>query len=210
MAISLLRLNRELKWYRWSLYAIIGNPLLSYSSQTLHLLMGANLTFLAHIGFVIAYSIQAIAWLFVYCTPYSGWWEFQWMNPFDPRCHDFSVFVDLVYWNICESFPLYYLSFKLAKFLTATSNSLQYHDRRVPGSSPHPYHLAPQNEASGAAIRDRNSKSWILVSHVDSDDSYPHLRDRASANRLKLKCHLDGNFESGIHAHYWRRSRRHL
>lgn len=74
MAISLLRLNRELKWYRWSLYAIIG--------------------------FVIAYSIQAIAWLFVYCTPYSGWWEFQWMNPFDPRCHDFNVFVDLVYWNI--------------------------------------------------------------------------------------------------------------
>ena len=55
------------------------------------------------IGFVIAYSIQAIAWLFVYCTPYSGWWEFQWMNPFDPRCHDFKIFINLTYWNICES-----------------------------------------------------------------------------------------------------------
>jgi hypothetical protein len=32
MAISLLRLNRELKWYRWSLYALIGiEPLLSLS-----------------------------------------------------------------------------------------------------------------------------------------------------------------------------------
>ncbi|KAM0287663.1 hypothetical protein ACHAQH_000192 [Verticillium albo-atrum] len=74
MAISLLRLKRDLKWYRWSIYAVIG--------------------------FVVAYSIQAIAWLFVYCTPYSGWWEFQWMNPFDPRCHDFNLFVNLVYWNI--------------------------------------------------------------------------------------------------------------
>jgi hypothetical protein len=53
----------------------------------------------------VAYSIQAIAWLFVYCTPYSGWWEFQWMNPFDPRCHDFNLFVNLVYWNIsCNIF----------------------------------------------------------------------------------------------------------
>lgn len=57
------------------------------------------------IGFVAAYSIQAIAWLFVYCKPYSGWWEFQWMNPFDPRCADFNVFLSLTYWNICE-FPL--------------------------------------------------------------------------------------------------------
>ncbi|KEZ39579.1 hypothetical protein SAPIO_CDS9485 [Scedosporium apiospermum] len=57
------------------------------------------------LGFVVAYSIQAITWLFVYCTPYSGWWEFQWMNPFDPRCHDFNVFVNLVYWNIsCHIF----------------------------------------------------------------------------------------------------------
>lgn len=48
----------------------------------------------------MAYSIQAIVWLFVYCTPFSGWWEFQWMNPFDPRCHDFTLFVNLVYWNI--------------------------------------------------------------------------------------------------------------
>ena len=55
------------------------------------------------VGFVTAYSIQAIVWLFVYCTPYSGWWEFQWMNPFDPRCRDFTLFVNLVYWNICES-----------------------------------------------------------------------------------------------------------
>lgn len=53
-------------------------------------------------AFVIAYSIQGITWLFVYCTPYSGWWEFQWMNPFDPRCHDFELFVDLTYWNIGE------------------------------------------------------------------------------------------------------------
>jgi hypothetical protein len=52
--------------------------------------------------FVVLYSIQAITWLFVYCTPYSGWWEFQWMNPFDPRCKSFTVFVDLVYWNVCE------------------------------------------------------------------------------------------------------------
>jgi hypothetical protein len=50
----------------------------------------------------VAYSIQAIVWLFVYCTPYSGWWEFQWINPFDPRCHDFNVFLGLTYWNICE------------------------------------------------------------------------------------------------------------
>ncbi|GJC99442.1 hypothetical protein ColKHC_08268 [Colletotrichum higginsianum] len=74
MAISLLRLKKDLNWYRWSLYALIG--------------------------FVVAYSIQAIVWLFVYCTPYSGWWEFQWMNPFDPRCHDFNVFLNLTYWNV--------------------------------------------------------------------------------------------------------------
>ncbi|KAK3905696.1 hypothetical protein C8A05DRAFT_12497 [Staphylotrichum tortipilum] len=79
MAISLLRLKSDLRWYRWSLFAVIG--------------------------FVVAYSIQAIAWLFVYCTPYSGWWEFQWMNPWDPRCKDFTVFVNLVYWNIsCHIF----------------------------------------------------------------------------------------------------------
>ncbi|KAL2133536.1 hypothetical protein VTI74DRAFT_8758 [Chaetomium olivicolor] len=79
MAISLLRLKPDLKWYRWSLFAVIA--------------------------FVVAYSIQAIAWLFVYCKPYSGWWEFQWMNPFDPRCHDFTVFVNLTYWNIaCNIF----------------------------------------------------------------------------------------------------------
>ncbi|KAL0938267.1 uncharacterized protein CTRU02_207998 [Colletotrichum truncatum] len=79
MAISLLRLKRDLKWYRWSLYAIVA--------------------------FVVAYSIQAISWLFVYCTPYSGWWEFQWMNPFDPRCHDFNLFLNLTYWNVaCNIF----------------------------------------------------------------------------------------------------------
>ncbi|KFY40139.1 hypothetical protein V495_05595 [Pseudogymnoascus sp. VKM F-4514 (FW-929)] len=79
IAISLLRLNRDLKWYRWSLYATMA--------------------------FVVAYSIQAIAWLFVYCKPYSGWWEFQWMNPFDPRCADFNIFLDLTYWNIsCNIF----------------------------------------------------------------------------------------------------------
>ncbi|KAK4242820.1 hypothetical protein C8A03DRAFT_29057 [Achaetomium macrosporum] len=79
MAISLLRLKRDLAWYRYSLFAVMG--------------------------FVVAYSIQAIAWLFVYCTPFSGWWEFQWMNPFDPRCKSFTVFVNLVYWNIsCNIF----------------------------------------------------------------------------------------------------------
>ncbi|AEO56546.1 hypothetical protein MYCTH_2301628 [Thermothelomyces thermophilus ATCC 42464] len=79
MAISLLRLKRDLKWYRYSLFAVIA--------------------------FVVLYSIQAIAWLFIYCTPYSGWWEFQWMNPFDPRCKSFTVFVNLVYWNIsCNIF----------------------------------------------------------------------------------------------------------
>ncbi|KAH8170189.1 integral membrane protein [Sarocladium implicatum] len=74
MAISLLRLSRDTKWYRWSLSAIIV--------------------------FVVCYTIQAIAWLFVYCDPYSGWWEFQWANPFDPRCHDFNLFLSLTYWNI--------------------------------------------------------------------------------------------------------------
>ncbi|KAF5509146.1 hypothetical protein CGCF413_v002171 [Colletotrichum fructicola] len=79
MAYTLLRLKRDLNWYRWSLYTVMG--------------------------FVVAYSIQAIVWLFVYCTPYSGWWEFQWMNPFDPRCHDFNVFLNLTYWNIsCNIF----------------------------------------------------------------------------------------------------------
>ncbi|KAK4142488.1 uncharacterized protein C8A04DRAFT_13202 [Dichotomopilus funicola] len=79
VAVTLLRLNQEIKWYRWSLYAVIA--------------------------FVVAYSIQGITWLFVYCTPYSGWWDFQWMNPFDPRCHDFGLFVDLTYWNIaCNIF----------------------------------------------------------------------------------------------------------
>ncbi|OHE92274.1 hypothetical protein CORC01_12443 [Colletotrichum orchidophilum] len=79
MAISLLRLKRDLRWYTWSLYAVIG--------------------------FVVAYSVQAIVWLFVYCTPYSGWWEFQWMNPFDPRCHDFNLFINLTYWNVsCNIF----------------------------------------------------------------------------------------------------------
>ncbi|KAL2205543.1 hypothetical protein CC79DRAFT_1371353 [Sarocladium strictum] len=79
IAISLLRLSRDTKWYRWSLYALIG--------------------------FVVLYTIQAIAWLFVYCTPYSGWWEFQWMNPWDPRCHDFNLFLSLTYWNIaCNIF----------------------------------------------------------------------------------------------------------
>ncbi|KAL8369498.1 hypothetical protein RB595_000020 [Gaeumannomyces hyphopodioides] len=79
MAISLLRLKKDLAWYRWSLYGVMG--------------------------FVVLYSIQAIAWLFVYCTPFSGWWEFQWMNPFDSRCHDFNLFVNLVYWNVsCHIF----------------------------------------------------------------------------------------------------------
>ncbi|OBT61571.1 hypothetical protein VE03_08942 [Pseudogymnoascus sp. 23342-1-I1] len=79
IAISLLRLNRDLKWYRWSLYTTMA--------------------------FVVAYSIQAIAWLFVYCKPYSGWWEFQWMNPYDLRCADFNIFLDLTYWNIsCNIF----------------------------------------------------------------------------------------------------------
>ncbi|KAF3798057.1 hypothetical protein GCG54_00003960 [Colletotrichum gloeosporioides] len=68
MAYTLLRLKRDLNWYKWSLYAVM-------------------------------------VWLFVYCTPYSGWWEFQWMNPFDPRCHDFNVFLNLTYWNIsCNIF----------------------------------------------------------------------------------------------------------
>ncbi|KAK8073288.1 Integral membrane protein [Apiospora phragmitis] len=75
MALSLMRLNREIKWYRYSLYAIIV--------------------------FVILYTIQATVVLFTYCKPYSGWWEFQWMNPFDPRCFDFNLFLNLTYWNIC-------------------------------------------------------------------------------------------------------------
>lgn len=79
VAISLLRLSRDTKWYRWSLYAVIV--------------------------FVVLYTIQGVAWLFVYCDPYSGWWEFQWMNPFDPRCHDFKLFLSLTYWNIaCNIF----------------------------------------------------------------------------------------------------------
>ncbi|KAK2063110.1 hypothetical protein LY76DRAFT_613212 [Colletotrichum caudatum] len=52
MAIGLLRLDNELKWYRLSLYGIIG--------------------------FVIAYSIQAIFWL----------------------CHDSNRFLHLTYWSI--------------------------------------------------------------------------------------------------------------
>lgn len=79
MALSLLRLNKDTKWYRWSLFAVIG--------------------------FVVLYTIQAVAWLFVYCNPYSGWWEFQWLNPFDPRCYDFNLFLNLTYWNIaCNVF----------------------------------------------------------------------------------------------------------
>jgi hypothetical protein len=97
MAISLLRLKKDLQWYRWSLFAVMGMLLL------LLLLLDETLIVLS--GFVVAYSIQAIAWLFVYCTPFSGWWEFQWMNPFDPRCHDFNLFVNLVYWNICKFIP---------------------------------------------------------------------------------------------------------
>ncbi|KAK8024546.1 hypothetical protein PG993_012612 [Apiospora rasikravindrae] len=79
MALSLMRLNREIKWYRYSLYAIIV--------------------------FVVLYTIQATVVLFTYCKPYSGWWEFQWMNPFDPRCFDFNLFLNLTYWNIsCNIF----------------------------------------------------------------------------------------------------------
>ncbi|KAK7971542.1 hypothetical protein PG989_016558 [Apiospora arundinis] len=79
MALSLMRLNREIKWYKYSLYAIIV--------------------------FVVLYTIQATVVLFTYCKPYSGWWEFQWMNPFDPRCFDFNLFLDLTYWNIsCNIF----------------------------------------------------------------------------------------------------------
>ncbi|KAK7917848.1 hypothetical protein PG985_011456 [Apiospora marii] len=79
MALSLMRLNRELKWYKYSLYAVIV--------------------------FVVLYTIQATVVLFTYCKPYSGWWEFQWMNPFDPRCFDFNLFLNLTYWNIsCNIF----------------------------------------------------------------------------------------------------------
>ncbi|KAK8099628.1 uncharacterized protein PG998_012869 [Apiospora kogelbergensis] len=79
MALSLMRLNREIKWYKYSLYAIIV--------------------------FVVLYTIQATVVLFTYCKPYSGWWEFQWMNPFDPRCFDFNMFLNLTYWNIsCNIF----------------------------------------------------------------------------------------------------------
>lgn len=81
MALSLMRLNREIKWYKYSLYAIIV--------------------------FVVLYTIQATVVLFTYCKPYSGWWEFQWMNPFDPRCFDFNLFLNLTYWNICMPFPKY-------------------------------------------------------------------------------------------------------
>ncbi|KAK7946907.1 uncharacterized protein PG986_011228 [Apiospora aurea] len=79
MALSLMRLNRETRWYKYSLYTIIV--------------------------FVILYTIQATVVLFSYCKPYSGWWEFQWMNPFDPRCFDFNLFLNLTYWNIsCNIF----------------------------------------------------------------------------------------------------------
>ncbi|KAK8071365.1 Integral membrane protein [Apiospora hydei] len=79
MALSLMRLNREIRWYKYSLYAIIV--------------------------FVVLYTIQATVVLFSYCKPYSGWWEFQWMNPFDPRCFDFNLFLNLTYWNIsCNIF----------------------------------------------------------------------------------------------------------
>ncbi|KAK8067545.1 Integral membrane protein [Apiospora saccharicola] len=79
MALSLMRLNREIRWYKYSLHAIIV--------------------------FVVLYTIQATVVLFTYCKPYSGWWEFQWMNPFDPRCFDFNLFLNLTYWNIsCNIF----------------------------------------------------------------------------------------------------------
>jgi hypothetical protein len=114
VAISLLRLDKDTKWYRWSLYAVIGespsscctlhrrtipSAVRSPSSQPLNWITKEN-SHATEIGFVILYTIQAIAWLFVYCKPYSGWWEFQWMNPFDPRCHDFNLFLALTYWNI--------------------------------------------------------------------------------------------------------------
>lgn len=51
------------------------------------------------------YTIQAIVWLFTYCKPFTLWWEAQWANPFDPRCVDFTVFLNLVYWNVCKSTP---------------------------------------------------------------------------------------------------------
>jgi hypothetical protein len=100
MAISLLRLKKDLKWYRYSLFAVMGKCVLWRCSSYSFLVQSTYRLFVA--GFVVAYSIQAIAWLFVYCTPFSGWWEFQWMNPFDPRCKSFTTFVNLVYWNICE------------------------------------------------------------------------------------------------------------
>lgn len=45
------------------------------------------------------------------------------MNPFDPRCHDFSIFLKLTYWNICQSSPaqtfLKYVPWKLTPVLSA-------------------------------------------------------------------------------------------
>ncbi|KAL2255685.1 hypothetical protein VTK26DRAFT_2895 [Humicola hyalothermophila] len=79
MAISLMRLNKDIKWYRYSLYAVIV--------------------------FVTLYTLEALIWMFVYCKPYSGWYEFQWANPFDPRCADFNIFLNLTYFNIaCNVF----------------------------------------------------------------------------------------------------------
>jgi hypothetical protein len=110
-------------------------------------------------GFVVAYSIQAIVWLFVYCTPFSGWWEFQWMNPFDPRCADFNLFVNLVYWNICEFTPS-----TVSPQAILTPDSLQHLHRCGPGRTSHPHHLEPQDEASRTALRDWHSQSGISVS----------------------------------------------
>ncbi|KAH9903519.1 hypothetical protein F4778DRAFT_780906 [Xylariomycetidae sp. FL2044] len=79
MALGLLRLAADRTWFKWSLRAVIA--------------------------FVIAYTFQAVIWLFVYCKPFSGWWEFQWMNPFDPRCAPFTTFLNLTYFNIsCNIF----------------------------------------------------------------------------------------------------------
>ena len=102
VATTLLRLNKDLKWYRWSLYGVMGSSI-APSVPSDSIVAGiSKLTLSAIAVFVVLYTIQACIWLFVYCTPFSGWWEFQWKNPMDPRCHPFGIFLGLTYWNICE------------------------------------------------------------------------------------------------------------
>lgn len=123
----------------------------------------ALLLTLIMLGFVVAYSIQAIAWLFVYCTPYSGWWEFQWMNPFDPRCHDFNLFINLVYWNVGMLLSLQSGQPDQSVKLTLSNTSMQHIHRRLSWVAPCSHHLEPQDEATNPTLCHRHPQPRILV-----------------------------------------------